>query len=49
MWKFYGINIYPMARNSMGLRWSADVPGHRMMRADTKEGMRRLIRQALGK
>ena len=45
---YYGVNIRPMRMNSMGCRWTADV-GWSMLQADTLDGIKRLIRNKLGK
>jgi hypothetical protein len=42
MWTYYGVNVYPCGRNNSGLRWEAYCG--RNLRADTKDGMRDLIR-----
>ena len=44
---YYGVNIYPMKMNSMGCKWEAHAGG--LLTADTLGGMKRLIRQKLGK
>jgi hypothetical protein len=44
MWTYYGVNVDPIGANSWGGRWVALVPGHGYLKADTKEGMRELIR-----
>lgn len=46
MWTYYGVNVWPADRNSAGLRWDALTDLGRM-RADTKDGMRELIRRAV--
>lgn len=43
---YRGRNIEPMGRNSWGGRWQAYVGG-RFVCADTLEGVRALIREAL--
>lgn len=53
-WTYYGVDIYPSDRNSAGIRWYCHNPDgdpHTppLLRADTKDGMRSLIREALGK
>lgn len=54
MWTYYGVNIYPADRNSSGIRWECSNPDDNpetppRLRADTKDGIRHLIRMALGK
>jgi hypothetical protein len=41
MWTYFGINVYPAGINGSGIRWYSIAPH---LRADTKEGMRELIR-----
>jgi hypothetical protein len=46
-WSYFGVTIDPAGRNSSGIRWSAlvSLPGYAgFLRADTKDGMRELIR-----
>lgn len=46
MWTYKGVIVHPAALNSSGIRWYAlSVNGG--LRSDTKEGMRRLITEAL--
>ncbi len=40
MWTYKGVNVYPAARNSSGIRWQSITPH---LRADTKTGMKKLI------
>lgn len=44
---YYGVSISRTGRNSMGLRWEAHV--NRLLRADTLDGIKELIRKELGK
>lgn len=47
MWTYYGVTVDRAGVNSAGIRWSALVsfPGYAgFLRADSKEGMRELIR-----
>ena len=46
MWTYYGVNIWPAGRNSAGMRWEAFTSKGRM-RADTKDGMRELVRETV--
>lgn len=48
MHTYFGVDIFRMSGNSMGLRWDARVNGE-YLRADTLAGMKELIRHALGK
>jgi hypothetical protein len=41
-WTYYGVNVNPADANNAGLRWAALCFG-RLLRADTKAGMRKLI------
>lgn len=41
-WVYLGVNVYPADRNSSGIRWHTIAPN---LRADTKSGMRELIRE----
>jgi hypothetical protein len=46
-WTYYGINVYPADINGSGIRWYAnplDYPNSGILRADTKECMKELIR-----
>jgi hypothetical protein len=46
-WYYFGVTIDPAGRNASGVRWSAlvSLPGYAgFLRADTKDGMRELIR-----
>jgi hypothetical protein len=46
VWSYFGINVYPAERNSAGIRWYARIgDGAGTLRADTKKGMRELIRR----
>jgi hypothetical protein len=45
-WTYKGIDVYPHDHNTMGLRWDARSPWGRL-RADSKQGMKSLINQAL--
>lgn len=49
MWTYKGINIYPADRNSSGIRWYARMGLGYALKADTKEGMRRLITAELAR
>lgn len=42
---YRGVFIYPCEPNSSGMRWWALVNGAGLLRADTLDGIRRLIRQ----
>jgi Leu/Phe-tRNA-protein transferase len=46
MWTYYGVDVFPADRNSSGIRWYARTPAG-ILRADTKESMRQLIRESL--
>jgi hypothetical protein len=43
IWTYKGVNVYPASLNSSGIRWTALMGVGQCLRADTKEGMRRLI------
>lgn len=45
-WTYKGVYVMPATRNASGIRWAAHANGA-WLRADTKEGMRRLINDAL--
>ena len=45
---YYGVNIWHAGRNTSGIRYNATV-SCRNLRADTLEGIRRLIRMELKK
>lgn len=47
-WTYKGINVYPADRNSSGIRWTALGPNGRL-RADTMQGMKQLITEALAR
>lgn len=49
MWTYRGINVYPADRNASGVRWIASTGSGMKLRADTKEGMRQLIRSSKAK
>lgn len=49
VWTYYGVNIYPADPNSSGIRWYAYCGSGMALKADTKEGMRQLIRQSMNK
>lgn len=44
-----GVSIYAAGSNSSGIRWWALIDGAGFLRADTIEGMRRLINETLEK
>ena len=47
MWTYFGIDVWPADPNMSGIRWYARLrsgPGPAMLRADTKDSMRELIR-----
>jgi hypothetical protein len=44
---YFGHHIFRTGRNNMGLRWEAYV--NRVLRADTLDGIKELIRKELGK
>lgn len=45
MWTYKGVDVYPADRNSSGIRWYARTySGEGVLRADTKDGIRRLIK-----
>lgn len=46
-WKYKRVNVYPATLNSSGIRWYAREGWGYTLRADTKEGMRQLIRKQL--
>lgn len=48
VWAYRGVDIYPADRNGSGMRYWALTAKGRLM-ADTMDGMRRLIREALAK
>lgn len=43
-WKYRGVNVYPADRNSSGIRWYAFGGLGFKLTADTKQGMRELIK-----
>jgi hypothetical protein len=45
MWTYYGVNVYPADMNCSGIRWTARFAGL-PLRADSKDGMRELIRHS---
>ena len=47
-WTYGGENIWPCELNSSGMRWYALTEKSGILRADTKEGMRELIREYVG-
>jgi hypothetical protein len=49
MWTYKGIDIFPAARNPMGIRWYAHLTRGPMLRADSKQGMRDLINRYLSR
>lgn len=49
MWTYFEVDIYPAGRNSSGIRWCAYAGLGHTLRADTKAGMRELIRFYLKK
>lgn len=46
-WEYMGIVVLPADRNSAGIRWTANANAGYTLKADTKDGMRELIREAL--
>jgi hypothetical protein len=46
MWAYRGINVYPADRNSSGFRWTAITGSGLKLKADTKDGMKQLIRSS---
>jgi hypothetical protein len=46
MWTYYGVHVSPADCNSAGMRWESFTSKGRM-RADTKDGMRWLIRETV--
>jgi hypothetical protein len=42
VWTYRGVNVYPAGSNVSGIRWTAYST--RALRADSKAGMRELIR-----
>lgn len=48
---YYGIDVRPLAPNSTGLRYETSIMNDEVprLRADTKEGIKQMIREALGK
>jgi hypothetical protein len=51
MWRYKGFDIFPADRNSSGIRWytRVDYGPLAVLRADTKAGMREIIRDYLAK
>ena len=49
MWTYYGVDVFPAGRNSSGIRWQARAGLGFGLHADTKAGMRELIRFYLKK
>jgi hypothetical protein len=47
IWTYYGVTVFPASKNASGIRWSANIGIGVCLRADTKAGMRELIRAAL--
>lgn len=43
---YRGVDIFPADRNASGIRWNARVAGE-YLRADTLQGIKRLIKEAL--
>ena len=49
MWTYRGVDVWPAEPNSTGIRWYARTEGFPpILRADSKDGMRELIRRYLG-
>lgn len=48
-WVYKGFNVYPAELNSSGIRWYAFSGLGAVLKADTKQGMRRLITEIKGK
>jgi hypothetical protein len=46
---YRGVVILPADRNSSGIRWTARLNDGTRLRADTLQGIRQMIRQALQK
>lgn len=47
MWTYKGLNVYRADPNGSGIRWYAWSPTYGMLRADSKESMRKLITETL--
>ena len=45
VWTYFGVYVFPADRNTSGIRWYADMGIGMYLKADTKEGMRELIRR----
>jgi hypothetical protein len=45
-WRYKGMDVFPADRNSSGIRWYARPGNGKVLRADTKDGMRQLITEA---
>lgn len=46
MWKYKSILVFPADRNGSGIRWTANTHTGETLRADTKEGMKKLITES---
>ncbi|USN15585.1 hypothetical protein KIKIMORA_04670 [Brevundimonas phage vB_BpoS-Kikimora] len=47
MKQYRGVFIHPADLNASGIRWTATAPDGQRLRADTLDGIKRLIRDAL--
>lgn len=45
--KYRGINIVPVSGGSAGIRWCAQTGSGLMLKADTLDGIKKLIRESL--
>jgi hypothetical protein len=45
IWTYMGVNVYRCEPNGSGMRWHAMPGAGRVLKADTKDGMRELIRE----
>lgn len=46
-WIYRGVFVLPAGRNAYGIRWTANAHVGSCLRADSKDGMRELIRDAI--
>ncbi len=49
VWEYKGVMILPANFNGSGIRWTANAHVGYTLKADTKQGMRELITEALSK
>lgn len=44
--RYMGVNIYRASLNSSGIRWNASTGSGLVLKADTLDGIRKLIKEA---